>query len=94
MPDYVLGDVQIAKFLKKNKCKDFWVANISEALKISKKISGLNGGEIIYQGLLKDIFKEKKSLTTKYLSGNLQIPIPKIRRKLNKLQVQQDPQNK
>ena len=44
--------------------------------------AGLNGGEIIYQGLLKDIFKEKKSLTTKYLSGNLQIPIPKIRRQL------------
>ncbi len=39
---YGLGDVQIAKFLKKNKCKNFWVANISEALKISKKISDIN----------------------------------------------------
>ena len=39
---YGLGDVQIAKFLKKNKCKDFWVANISEALKITKKISNIN----------------------------------------------------
>ncbi len=34
---YGLGDVQIAKFLIKNKCKDFWVANISEAIKIKKK---------------------------------------------------------
>ena len=33
---YGLGDVQIAKFLIKNKCKDFWVANISEAIKIKK----------------------------------------------------------
>ena len=39
---YGLGDVQIAKFLIKNKCKDFWVANISEALKIKKKISNIN----------------------------------------------------
>lgn len=39
---YGLGDVQIAKFLKKNKCKDFWVANISEALKIKKKVSNIN----------------------------------------------------
>ena len=44
--------------------------------------AGINGGEIIYQGLLKDIFKEKTSLTTQYLSGKREIPIPKIRRKL------------
>ncbi len=45
--------------------------------------AGLNGGNIIYQGHLKNIFKEKKSLTTRYLSGDLTIPIPKNRRKLN-----------
>ena len=45
--------------------------------------SGVNGGEIIYQGKLKSIFKEKKSLTTKYLSGKMEIPIPKTRRILN-----------
>ena len=39
---YGLGDVQIAKFLIKNKCKDFWVANISEAIKIKKNISNIN----------------------------------------------------
>jgi len=39
---YGLGDVEIAKFLIKNKCKDFWVANISEALKINKNISNIN----------------------------------------------------
>ena len=39
---YGLGDVQIAKFLIKNKCNDFWVANISEALKLKKYISNVN----------------------------------------------------
>ena len=44
--------------------------------------AGINGGEIIYQGVLKDIFKEKRSLTTQYLSGKLEIPTPISRRKL------------
>ncbi len=44
--------------------------------------AGINGGEIIYQGFLKDIFKEKRSLTTQYLSGKLEIPTPITRRKL------------
>jgi alanine racemase len=39
---YGLGDIKIAGFLKKNKCKDFWVANISEALRIKKKLSNIN----------------------------------------------------
>ena len=39
---YGLGDVEIAKFLIKNKCKDFWVANISEALKINMNIANIN----------------------------------------------------
>lgn len=42
--------------------------------------AGVNGGEIVYQGHLKDIFKETKSLTTKYLSRDLEISIPKERR--------------
>jgi len=39
---YGLGDIPIAKFLVRNKCKDFWVANIIEALKIKKSISNIN----------------------------------------------------
>ena len=39
---YGLGDVEIVKFLVKNNCKDFWVANVSEALKINKTISNIN----------------------------------------------------
>ena len=44
--------------------------------------AGINGGEIIYQGPLEYIFKEKRSLTTKYLSGSLKIPTPKKRKYL------------
>jgi len=39
---YGLGDVPITKFLVKNKCKNFWVANIIEALKIKKNVSNIN----------------------------------------------------
>ena len=42
--------------------------------------AGIHGGKIIFQGPLKDIYKEKKSLTTKYLSGELEIPVPQKRR--------------
>ena len=42
--------------------------------------AGIHGGEIIFQGKLKDIYKEKKSLTTQYLTGKLVIPVPKKRR--------------
>ena len=44
--------------------------------------AGINGGEIIYQGKLKNIFHEKRSLTTQYLSGDLEISIPERRRQL------------
>ena len=39
---YGLGDIPIAKFLIKNKCKDFWVANIIEALKIKNSVPNIN----------------------------------------------------
>jgi excinuclease ABC subunit A len=41
--------------------------------------AGANGGEIIVSGTYDEIKKSKKSLTGKYLSGNLEIPIPKKR---------------
>ena len=42
--------------------------------------AGIHGGEIIFQGPLKDIYKEEKSLTTQYLSKKLKIPTPKKRK--------------
>jgi excinuclease ABC subunit A len=41
--------------------------------------AGVHGGEIIAEGTLKDIMKNKKSLTAKYLSGALKIAVPKKR---------------
>ena len=42
--------------------------------------AGINGGELIYQGRLSEIYKEKRSLTTQYLSGNKRIETPSKRR--------------
>ena len=41
---------------------------------------GINGGELIYQGKLSEIYKEKRSLTTQYLSGSKKIETPLKRR--------------
>ena len=43
--------------------------------------AGIHGGELIFQGKLSDIHKEERSLTTKYLIGELKIEVPKQRRK-------------
>ncbi len=41
---------------------------------------GVRGGEVVAQGTVDDLRKEPKSLTGKYLSGDLVIPIPAERR--------------
>ena len=41
--------------------------------------AGVHGGEIIAQGTLQDILKNKKSLTARYLNGSLEIEVPKRR---------------
>jgi len=41
--------------------------------------AGIYGGEIVFQGKLKEILSSKSSLTGKYLSGQLCIELPKIR---------------
>lgn len=46
--------------------------------------AGLHGGEIIAQGTPSEIERNPLSLTGKYLSGNLEIEIPKSRRISNK----------
>ena len=43
--------------------------------------AGINGGEIIFKGSVKDIFNNNKSLTTKYLTKKLNIPTPTHRKK-------------
>ncbi len=43
--------------------------------------AGVHGGEIIAQGTPEQVFKSKKSLTARYLSGELEVPVPAQRRK-------------
>ena len=45
--------------------------------------AGTHGGEIVAQGLVKDITKVERSLTGQYLSGQRQIRMPEKRRKVN-----------
>jgi excinuclease ABC subunit A len=42
--------------------------------------AGLHGGELVAAGTLPEILANKKSLTAKYLTGELTIPIPKKRK--------------
>ncbi|MER3546337.1 MAG: excinuclease ABC subunit UvrA [Rhodanobacteraceae bacterium] len=42
--------------------------------------AGVHGGEIVAQGSLKDVLNAPRSLTGKYLSGELSIEVPKLRR--------------
>ncbi|MBL7073089.1 MAG: excinuclease ABC subunit UvrA [Candidatus Omnitrophica bacterium] len=46
--------------------------------------AGEAGGEIVAEGALEEILKSRKSLTGKYLRGDLKIEIPKKRRKPNR----------
>lgn len=46
--------------------------------------AGENGGEVIFQGTYKEILKDKNSLTGKFLSGEVKIPVPKMRRPINR----------
>ncbi len=45
--------------------------------------AGENGGEIVFQGTYDEITKSTDSLTGKYLSGKLEIPVP-LKRRTNK----------
>ncbi len=45
--------------------------------------AGENGGYVVASGGLRDILNEPRSLTGKYLKGELKIPVPKKRRKGN-----------
>ena len=42
---------------------------------------GIHGGEVVAAGTIKDVTNCSKSLTGKYLKGELEIPVPEIRRK-------------
>ena len=43
--------------------------------------AGVNGGELVGEGTVEDLIKSPRSITVKYLSGELKIEVPKERRK-------------
>ncbi len=43
--------------------------------------AGEHGGEVVFQGTYADLLKDSTSLTSRYLRGDLKIPIPRFRRK-------------
>ena len=45
--------------------------------------AGEHGGKVIVEGTLKDVIASKKSLTGKYLSGDIKIDVPEKRKKWN-----------
>jgi excinuclease ABC subunit A len=46
--------------------------------------AGIHGGEVVAQGTPKQVMKSKKSLTAKYLNGEIKIEVPKERKKSEK----------
>ncbi|GAB2544039.1 excinuclease ABC subunit UvrA [Brachybacterium huguangmaarense] len=53
-----------------------WVVDIGP-------LAGEHGGEVIYSGPVKGLLSEKRSLTGRYLSGDLSIPVPEHRRSID-----------
>jgi excinuclease ABC subunit A len=43
--------------------------------------AGTNGGELVFQGNQKELLKDSRSFTAKYLTNKLRIEVPKTRRK-------------
>ena len=50
--------------------------------------AGEQGGEVVFQGDFPALLKDADSLTRKYLSGELKIPVPVFRRKPNNRKIQ------
>ncbi len=45
--------------------------------------AGEHGGEVVFQGTYPSLLQDPKSLTSRYLSGEMKIPVPMFRRKRN-----------
>jgi excinuclease ABC subunit A len=46
--------------------------------------AGHLGGEVVFSGTHNDLIHQEKSITAKYLTGQMEIPVPSVRRKWNK----------
>jgi excinuclease ABC subunit A len=82
--------IKILKSLKENGNTVIVVEHDREIIESADHIvdlgpgAGENGGRIVFQGSYEEILKDENSLTGKYLSGRLKIPVPKERRKPKK----------
>jgi excinuclease ABC subunit A len=82
--------IKILKSLKENGNTVIVVEHDREVIESADHIvdlgpgAGENGGRIVFQGKYEDLIKDENSLTGKYLSGRLKIPVPKQRRKPQK----------
>jgi len=82
--------IKILKSLKENGNTVIVVEHDREVIESADHIvdlgpgAGENGGRIVFQGKYEDLIKDENSLTGKYLSGRLKIPVPKQRRKPKK----------
>jgi excinuclease ABC subunit A len=57
------------------------IANADYLIDIGPQ-AGIHGGDVVFAGEYEKIYNDAtESLTTKYMSGRMQIPVPKIRRK-------------
>ncbi|MBR3866504.1 MAG: excinuclease ABC subunit UvrA [Butyricicoccus sp.] len=43
--------------------------------------AGIHGGEVVFEGTVDELIRDEKSITGKYLSRRMEIPVPEIRRK-------------
>ncbi len=79
--------IKILKSLKENGNTVIIVEHDREVIESADHIvdlgpgAGKNGGRIVFQGKYEDLLKDENSLTGKYLSGRLKIPVPQKRRK-------------
>lgn len=57
------------------------IMQVSDSIVDMGPLAGIHGGEVVAQGTLDEIKKHSESLTGKYLSGKMEIPVPAKRRK-------------
>lgn len=92
--------IQILKYLRDLGNTVIVVEHEEEAIRSADYLidvgpqAGILGGEIVFAGNSNDILKNPNSLTTKYLTGKLQIEVPKQRRRpINFIEIKGAKQN-
>jgi excinuclease ABC subunit A len=87
--------IDVLKHLKKLGNTVLVVEHDEEIIRAADEIidigpkAGRLGGEVVFHGTNKALYSKKNSLTARYLTGEMQIPVPTIRRKWhNSIEIQ------